>query len=174
MSDLLVEYADVIRLGIFAHTHMDEMRLLRPEGSEPLATGEHHVAIKMVPSISPVDGNTPSFTVARINPSTAVLLNYEVIAASNQTGIAATWTRKYDYAQAYHEAKFSPSTVEALIGEFKSDPGAKTGVSEAYIRNYFVGDRSFLLRPFWPQYACALDNHSAKAFAKCVCSTSKQ
>jgi sphingomyelin phosphodiesterase acid-like 3 len=120
MADLLVEYADVIRLGIFAHTHMDEMRLLRPEGSEPQAAGEHRVAIKMVPSISPVDGNTPSFTLARVNPSSAVLQNYEVIAASNQTGIAATWTTEYDYAQAYHEAQFSPSTVKELIGDFKS------------------------------------------------------
>jgi sphingomyelin phosphodiesterase acid-like 3 len=171
MADLLVEYADVIRLGIFAHTHMDEMRLLRPEGSELQAAGEHHVVIKMVPSISPVDGNTPSFTVARVNPSSAVLQNYEVIAASNHTGIAATWTTEYDYAQAYHEGQFSPSTVEALIGEFKSDPGAKTDVSKAYIRNYFVGDLSSALSPFWLQYACALDNHTAKGYASCVCST---
>ncbi len=174
MADLLIEYADVIRLGISAHTHMDEMRLLRSEGSEPQAAGEHRVAIKIVPSISPVDGNRPSFTVARVNTFTAVLQDYEVIAASNQTGIAATWTAEYDYAQAYHEAQFSPSTVEALIGEFKSDRGAKTDVSKAYIRNYFVGDRSFLLSPFWPQYACALDNHTAKGYASCVCSTGKQ
>ena len=33
MADLMVEYADVVRLGIFGHTHMDEMRLLEPEGS---------------------------------------------------------------------------------------------------------------------------------------------
>lgn len=173
LADLLVEYADVVRLGIFAHTHMDEMRLLRAEGSEPQAADEHRVAIKMVSSISPVDGNRPSFTVARVNPFTAVLQDYEVIAASNQTGIAATWTTEYDYAQAYHEAQFSSSTVEALIGEFKSDPGAKTDVSKAYIRNYFVGDRSFLLSPFWPQYACALDHHTAKGYASCVCSTAR-
>jgi sphingomyelin phosphodiesterase acid-like 3 len=173
MAGLLIEYADVIRLGIFAHTHMDEMRLLRYEGSEPQAAGEHRVAIKMVPSISPVDGNTPSFTVAQVNPFTAVLKDYVVFAASNQTGIAAAWTAEYDYAQAYHEGQFSTSTVEALIGEFKSDRGAKTEVSKAYIRNYFVGDRSFLLSPFWPQYACALDHHTAKGYASCVCSTAK-
>lgn len=174
LADLLVEYADVVRLGIFAHTHMDEMRLLGPEGTERQAAGEHRVAIKMVPSISPVDGNNPSFTVARVNPSSAVLQNYEVIAASNQTGIAATWTREYDYAQAYHEAQFSPSTVKELIEEFKTDRGAKTQPSEEYIRDYFVGDRSFELSPFWPQYVCALDNRTAKAFAACVCSTARQ
>ena len=74
MADLLIEYGDVIRLGIFAHSHMDEIRLLEPEGSA--SSPAHGVAIKMVPSISPVDGNNPSFTVARVNPSSAVLQNY--------------------------------------------------------------------------------------------------
>jgi len=173
LAELLIEYADVVRLGIFAHTHMDEMRLLGSEGGEPQSVGEHSVAIKMVPSISPVDGNTPSFTVARVNPSSAVLQNYDVIEASNQAGIAATWRMEYDYAQTYHKPQFSPSTVKELVQGFTADHGAKTQVSAAYIRNYFVGDRSFALSPFWPQYACALENHTAKAFAACVCSTAK-
>jgi sphingomyelin phosphodiesterase acid-like 3 len=173
MAGLLVEYADVVRLGIFAHTHMDEMRLLQPEGREPQAPGEHRVAIKMVPSISPVDGNAPSFTVARVDPSSAMLQNYKVIAASNQTGIAVAWTTEYDFDQTYHETRFSPATVQELIGQFKTDRGAKTAVSEAYIRNYFVGDRSIELSPFWPQYNCAMDNYTAQAYAACVCSTDK-
>jgi len=173
LSDLLVEYADVVRLGIFAHTHMDEMRLLGTESKELQTTDGHRIAIKMVPSISPVDGNNPSFIVARVNPSSAVLQDYEVIAASNQTGIAAAWTKEYDYAQTYHKAQFSPSAVKELIKEFRTDRAAKTAVSEAYIRNYFVGDRYFELSPFWPQYVCALDNHTAKAYAACVCSNAR-
>ena len=35
LADLLIEYADIIRLGIFAHTHMDEIRLLQPEPADP-------------------------------------------------------------------------------------------------------------------------------------------
>ena len=169
LADLMVEYADVIRLGIFAHTHMDEMRLLEPESNALLVEGEHRVAIKIVPSISPVDGNDPTFTVARVNPSTAVLQNYEVIEASNQTGIAATWKTEYEYARTFHEALFSPSTVKELIDEFRTDHGAKTEKSEAYIRHYFVGDRSPELSPFWPQYVCALDNHTARSFTACMC-----
>jgi sphingomyelin phosphodiesterase acid-like 3 len=173
LASLLVEYADVVRLGIFAHTHMDEVRLLGPEGGEPRAAGEGRVAVKMVPSISPVDGNTPSFTVVRVSPSSAVLEDYEVVAASNQTGIAAKWTTEYDYARTYHEAQFSPSAVKALIDGFKADSGAKTEASQAYIRNYFIGDRSADLSPFWPQYVCALDNYTAKGYAACICSPGK-
>ena len=172
LADLLIEYADVVRLGIFAHSHMDEMRLLEPQGN-PHASFEHSVAIKVVPSISPIDGNNPSFTVARVNPSSAVLQNYEVIAASNQTGIATTWSREYDYAQTYHKAQFSPSPVKELITEFENDRDAKTEHSEEYIRNFYVGDRSSDLAPFWSQYVCALANHTAEAFAGCVCSAGK-
>ena len=96
-----------------------------------------------------------------------------MIAASNQTGIATTWSREYDYAQAYHEAQFSPSTVKKLIAEFENDRGAKTEASKQYIRNYYVGDRSLELKPVWPLYVCALANHTADAYAACVCPTGK-
>ena len=173
LADLIVEYADVIRLGIFAHTHMDEMRFLGPEGSDLRGAAEHSVAVKMVPSISPVDGNTPSFTIAHVDPYSAVLQNYDVIEASNHTGIETTWTKEYDYALTYHEAQFSPAAVKDLIEKFQGDEGAKTEVSKAYLRNYFVGDRSSEISMFWPEYVCTLDNHTAKAYAACVCSTAR-
>ncbi len=173
MADLIVEYADVVRLGIFAHTHMDEMRLLEPEASGGQTAEGHGAAIKIVPSISPVDGNNPSFTIARVNPSSAMLENYEVIAASNQTGIATSWAKEYDFGRTYHEAEFSPSAVKKLIDEFRIDGGASTAASAAYIRNYYAGDLSRELTPFWPEYVCALDNRTARGFAACVCSAAK-
>jgi sphingomyelin phosphodiesterase acid-like 3 len=172
LADLLIEYADVVRLGIFAHTHMDEVRLLEPEGGAAHGSWEHSVAIKLVPSISPVNGNKPSFTVARVNPSSAVLEDYEVIAASNQTGIATIWRKEYDYAETYHQAQLSPAAIRELVAQFKDDSRATTGASEAYIRNYFVGDLPEI-KPFWPQYVCSLANHTAKGFAGCVCSAGK-
>ncbi len=172
LADLLIEYADVVRLGIFAHTHMDEVRLLRPEGGEPGSTGQE-VAIKMVPSISPVDGNDPSFTVARIYPATAVLQDYEVTAASNHTGIAATWSTEYDFAKTFHETQFTPAALNTMIGEFAADGAAATLVSQQYIQHYFIGDRSAELKPFWPQYVCALANHTADGYAACVCPGAK-
>jgi len=167
LADLLVEHAGEIRLGIFAHTHMDEMRLL------VASKFPNSVAIKLVPSISPVDGNNPSFTVARVNPASATLEDYEVIAASNQTGINATWSKEYDYARAYHEAEFSPATVEKMIAEFEDDRDAKLQDSQEYIRNYFVGNLSVALKPFWPLYVCSMANYTAAAFTACVCPAGK-
>ncbi len=66
LPDAMSNYGDVITLAIFAHTHMDEMRLLKPTAAGAPEEGflAKGVAIKMVGSISPVDGNNPSFTVA--------------------------------------------------------------------------------------------------------------
>jgi sphingomyelin phosphodiesterase acid-like 3 len=68
LPETLARFGDVIRLAIFAHTHMDEVRLLEPGNDDANRAG---VAVKMVPSISPINGNNPSFTVAAIDPESA-------------------------------------------------------------------------------------------------------
>lgn len=165
LGDVLTEYADVVRLGIFAHTHMDELRLLEPEGG----TKGNVVPVKIVSSISPVNGNNPSFTVAQVDVASATLKDYAVFAASNQTGVDTLWSKEYDYALTYHQPSFSPAALEKLIGEFHHDPDAETEESEAYIKNFFVGDSSSLIKPLWPQYVCGLSHDTAKGFADCVC-----
>lgn len=170
MAELMVEYADVVRLGIFGHTHMDEMRLLEPSAGSGQSAEGHRVAVKLVPSISPVDGNNPSFTIARVNPASALLEDYDVIAASNQTGVATTWSTEYNFAKTYRQAVFSSATLKKLTDSFSKDRGANSLPSQAYIRDYFVGDMSRALTPFWPTYVCAVQNHTAKEFAACVCS----
>jgi sphingomyelin phosphodiesterase acid-like 3 len=169
MADELVEFSDVVELAIFAHTHMDEARILKADSDASPATAQKSVAVKMVPSISPIDGNAPSFTVARINPSSAALVDYRVFAASNQTGVNAAWKEEYDYGRTYHQAAFSAAAVSQMIAGFQADPGAMTDASRAYMRNFFVGDASPLLKLVWPQYVCSLSNHSAEGFKSCMC-----
>ncbi len=166
LPETLARYGDVIRLAIFAHTHMDEVRLLEPAGSDPTEKG---VAVKMVPSISPVDGNNPSFVVARIDARTAVMRDYRVVAASNKTGVDTAWAEEYDFAKAYEEPAFSAATLDDLVGRFAADRGAQTSVSQSYIRNYEVGQPMRALGLVWPMYVCALKNDEADAFASCVC-----
>ena len=110
---------------------------------------------------------------AHVNPADSALQNYAVFQASNQTGIGTAWTEEYDFRQTYHQEEFSAATVKALIGEFRADGGAKTAESQAYIANYFVGNPSRELTPFWPEYVCAQDNRTAKEFAACVCPAAK-
>jgi sphingomyelin phosphodiesterase acid-like 3 len=188
MTDVLAEFGDVVELAVFAHTHMDELRILKTGRSRYAAVAdvkefmtipdfEHHmeegpasdVAVKMVSSISPNHGNNPSFTLAQIDPATAALVDYRVFTASNQTGVEAKWTEEYDFARSYHEQTFSSSTVSKIIAGFASDPGVKTNPSQSYIDNFSAGSPSPVLQIFWPQYVCALSNYTAEGFKACVC-----
>jgi sphingomyelin phosphodiesterase acid-like 3 len=179
LSDLLVEYASTIQLAIFGHTHMDEMHLLTSatvsdtSSEPPTEVPLKAVPLKMVPSISPVDGNNPAFTLAQISPKTSRLVDYQVIAASNQTGLDTTWSPEYSFQDTYHQPEFSALTLSTLLDGFQSDPSASTPPSQAYLRNYFVGDRSLLLRTLWPQYTCSLAHPDVKGFDGCVCALPK-
>jgi sphingomyelin phosphodiesterase acid-like 3 len=167
MADVLAGFSDVVQLAIFAHTHMDELRLLKDEGQPPATTKP--VAVKMVSSISPNHGNNPSFTVAQIDPASAALVDYRVITASNQSGVDAKWTEEYDFARSYHEQDFSSPSVRKLVAGFAADPGVKAKPSQSYIDDFSAGSPSPVLQIFWPQYVCTLSNRSPEAFKACVC-----
>jgi sphingomyelin phosphodiesterase acid-like 3 len=166
MADELADFGDVIELAIFAHTHMDELRLLKRDGEGGAGKS---VAVKMVPSISPIHGNHPSITLAQVDPSSAALKDYKVIAASNQTGVDAIWKEEYDFARTFHKPAFSSFTVTQLVSGFAADPGAKSPASQSYIEDFPVGYSTPLLRLAWPQYVCTLSNYTAESFRSCVC-----
>jgi sphingomyelin phosphodiesterase acid-like 3 len=173
MADEMAAFPDVISLGIFAHTHMDEMRSLKPPGDAQGKGVEGSVPVKMVPSISPIDGNLPSFTVARVDPVTGILLDYRVIVASNGTGVDTVWREEYDYFQTFKQTGFSQSAVDKLIAGFQADESAGTDASRAYIHNFIAGQASPLLGLVWPQYTCSLSNYTADSYRSCVCAAKK-
>jgi hypothetical protein len=80
---------------------------------------------------------------------------------------------EYDFAQTFHQQDFSPATVRALVTDFAADPHADAPLSQQYIYHYFIGDRSDELKPFWPQYVCALANANVEAYSACLCPTAK-
>ncbi len=165
LPEAMAGYGDVLRLAVFAHTHMDEIRLLEPQGE---GMAERGIAVKLVGSISPINGNAPSFTAASINPGTAVMKDYRVIVASNATGVDTKWTEEYDFAKTYKQVSFTATTVRNVIAGFGADPSAREKASQSYIRNY--GSGTGALSQFWKPYACSLaDDGAADAFRACVC-----
>jgi sphingomyelin phosphodiesterase acid-like 3 len=174
LADLLAANADVVRLAIFGHTHADEMRLLVPDRSARVsAIAALGVPLKVVPSITPINGNRPTFTLAKVDPATASLVDYTVVMASNLTGIDATWAPEYTYSTTYHQPAFDAYSLTNLIPALQADPSAKSAASKAYLRAYFPGDLSLILQLAWPQYACTLNHDSAAAFAACACAATK-
>jgi len=188
LAELLAVSGDVVRLALFGHSHTDEMRLLTPNLGLPGLTiptisglarpdqPAEGVAVKIVPSISPVFAELPSFTLAAIDPHTAALDDYTVIMASNSTGVDTTWAKSYSFSEAYHLPAFTPATIAPLIAGMQADRAAETPASQTYIReyrHYFFADGSIPLQSVWPQLACAMSNISDAAFTRCACPAAK-
>jgi sphingomyelin phosphodiesterase acid-like 3 len=159
LGDTLTKNADVIRLAIFAHTHMDELRLL--------GSGEQSVAVKMVPSISPVNGNEPTFTVAQVDPASATLADYTTYNGSDDAG--TMWLKEYTFSTAYGHKGFTPETLRAITDGFHSDAGAETPQSKAYIHFFPSSAPMNELELVWPAYVCALTHEHATDYMGCVC-----
>lgn len=178
LDAILQQHAPLVRLLLFGHTHMDEMRVLssgRSAGDQSTSLGHltaGPIAIKLVPSISPVDGNHPAFTVADVEPS-GTLKDYSVVVASNLVGIGTMWSQEYDYAETYDEPDFSGGSVLDLVRKFEDDPKAQLLASQQYIRHYYKGNVAGALAPFWPQYECSLENLKPDDYTRCVCSQQK-
>jgi sphingomyelin phosphodiesterase acid-like 3 len=177
LADTLADFPDTIRLALFGHTHMDEMRVYKtPTGVIPA---------KLVPSITPVNGNNPAFTVAHIEtaePSTATLKDYAVYSASNQTGIDTTWTEEYRYSTTYNLPDLSGASLAKLTSTFLADKSSTTAATRAYERFYFVGEpdaakglsastKAAAMQVVWPAYACSITSNHTTDFQSCVCPT---
>ncbi len=160
--------ADEIKLAIFAHTHEDEIKFLQDDAaSSRQATGDDRrgIPVKIVPSISPVNGNEPSFTVAKVDAETATLLDYQVFAG----GSGRPWAETYDFAKAYGVDSFSAGSVAGLVAKFAGDPNGRSHDSREYIHNFMPGSSLPLLSLVWPQYVCTMAHQSADGFTACAC-----
>ncbi len=162
LATALADNADEVRLAIFGHTHMDEFHLLGGKDAG--------VPMKVVASVSPVDGNTPSFTVGKVAPASASLIDYKVYEASNTTGKRTTWPEEYDFDAAYHQPDFSARSLDALIGKFRVDVDGAGPESQAYQKHFFKGVSASLPGLLWEGYVCSLDHPTAEGFKGCVCS----
>jgi sphingomyelin phosphodiesterase acid-like 3 len=172
LTDTLVDYADVVRLVIFGHTHNDEIRLLESPRDRQTGNIRQAIPVKLVPAISPVHGNNSAFLVATVNPASGTLMDYDVFAASNQTGIATVWSREYNYSEAYGLPDFSAASVARLTANFAADKRGTGAWSANYQQWYSVGQgesRGAFLRQIWPAYVCGLTEDHAADFRRCVC-----
>ncbi|HLI77578.1 MAG TPA: metallophosphoesterase, partial [Acidobacteriaceae bacterium] len=163
LARTLTDFAGTVTLAIFAHTHMDEIKLLHnAEGAS--------VAAKLVPSVSPINGNVPAFLVAEVQPTTAVMLDYAVFAASDAT--ASSWSEEYRYSNAYRMPDFSADSVAQIASRFSKDKSGNDDLSMTYRRWFFAGDDGKFaqgLKTVWPAYACAVGEDGGPVFQECLC-----
>jgi sphingomyelin phosphodiesterase acid-like 3 len=163
LGDTIAEFSDVVRLAIFAHTHMDEIKLLGNGQGDG-------VPVKLVPSISPINGNDPAFLVAQVAPQTATLKDYTAYAAANAQGTG--WAREYRYSETYGLPDFSAASVRQLTSDFIADRTGENETSRRYERYFLAGGGTFAtlgLQRLWPAYSCSLREWGPEAFHRCMC-----
>lgn len=159
---LLARFGDTITASFSGHTHHDDYRLLRqPDGT--LAGVE-----KIVPAISPVFGQNPSFHVFTYDRASGRPVDFETRYLANlgeaPTAATARWQAEYRFTTAYGLGPYGPETVERLWrGLSAGGPAATT-----YRRLYDVGHRG-LGADEARAYACAIGHVEAAAFTTCFC-----
>jgi len=152
---LLEKNADQIQLLVFGHTHADEMRLYG--GKLPT---------KVVPSITTVDGNYPTITIATIDPAAATLVDYTVYLAADKVG--TSWSREYSYAESFGEKAFTADALSGLMQDFRS--GADDAKSHAYLQHYAAGESApAQAKQAWPVMVCGMTAADGAAFKSCAC-----
>jgi len=167
-ANALTDFADVIKLALFGHTHMDEMRSFTgPRGAVPG---------KLVPSISPVNGNNPAFTIAQVDPTAATLMDYTVFVASSTNGVDTKWAEEYSYSKAYNLPDFSGASAAKLAAGFIADKAGSTPTSEAYEHFYVSGGAGIVanvkaaaMQFVWPTFACSIAEAHKDGYKACLC-----
>jgi sphingomyelin phosphodiesterase acid-like 3 len=177
LADVITEFPDVIRLVIMAHTHMDEIRVFK--------TANGDIPGKLIPSVTPVNGNNPSFSVAEVDPATATLQDFTVYAASNDTpggdiwnNNATKWAKEYSFSEAYHLPDLSGASLAKLTDGFLADKSSDQRASRDYEHFYFIGDPGLssklkvaAMHIVWPAYACSITSSHIADFTRCACAT---
>jgi sphingomyelin phosphodiesterase acid-like 3 len=150
-----------IDLTLYGHTHMDEMRLISATSGTP------RIPARLNPSITPWDGNLPSFTVAQVDPAHARLIDFTVFLSPNPGG-TGTWPASYTYSSTYNEPDYSAASLANLIALFQ-DPGKNSGLVAAYQHAY----QSTPATTNWSAYVCAITSDTPAAYNSCYCSTAR-
>jgi len=173
LADAIEEYGDVVRLALFGHTHMDEVRVYRAASGAP-------VPGKLVPSITPVNGNDPAFTVAQVSPKTATVEDYTVYATGGDWAARPVFAKEYTFSGVYGLADLSGASLAKLTDGFLADRAGSAEHSLAYQQFFYAGDpmsaagmkgavKAAAMKMVWPMYACAMTQVHAAGFRECMC-----
>ncbi len=170
LPDALLDYADTVRLALFGHTHMDEIRLMH-RGASGVSNGEG-IPAKLVPSVSPYIGNHPAFLVATVDPGSAILKDWRTFVSPSPEGSTPPWTAAYRFTAAFGVPDFSAASAEKLTAGFTADKSGQSPESTAFRQHYFPGDFGLYalgLAQIWPAFACSAREQSPSAVHDCVC-----
>lgn len=161
VNALFEKNRSILTLGIFGHEHMDDFRLLQ-DSSGPV------FGMKIVPSVSPLDGNNPAFVRFTYDPSAGVISNATTWYLTNLSAASATvpgvWLAEYDFDSTYGQNALDTNGIAGAVSRILTLPSAQA----AFVRYYSSSSPKPAASPF-SAYGCALDNSTATDYAACAC-----
>lgn len=156
--------ASRVAIALAGHTHMNAMRVLGGPG--PAAAG-----MLLLPSISPVYFNNPTFSVLDVDAATASVLDDHVFVLDDLPALAKDphgairWRREYDFNGTYGMHGVDASTLERLQQIMFSDEKVRRRYSR-----YYDGEsgRAPITDATWRAYWCGDVATSSTAYRACA------
>lgn len=150
---LLEDPANRVGLAIGAHLHMNEFRIVGSPASN------FAVAMPLVPSISPIFGNNPSFEVVQIERSVPRIID------SATYVLRKSWKRESDFDKTYDAHAVGVTSLRALHAAIFSDDGTR-----AKFANFYGGGsaRATIAPNQWRAYWCAQVALTVTAYTACA------
>jgi hypothetical protein len=108
-----------------------------------------------------------------VDPATATLEDYRVIAAPDKTGVNPKWTQEYDFAKAYRMPAGKPALSADALGQLIDRFGAGTDPTQdaLYWKYYKTGVQGYLDAGNWHEYVCLMGHFAPTDFTNCTCAT---
>jgi sphingomyelin phosphodiesterase acid-like 3 len=166
LQALYRQYQDVLALGIFAHEHSDDYRLLRDASGLPI------LGMKLIPSITPVHPNNPAFVHFAYDPASGTITEATTVALFNlpvaTTEIPGIWAPEYSFTQAYGQVAFDSRGLAGAVDKIQT-----TAAGQALFTTYMTssnpaGNPPGDFSPFLA-YRCAFDRLTVADFNACYC-----
>ncbi len=157
-------YKDQLRLGFAGHTHMDDFRVITDASGAPL------MATRITPSLTPLFGNNPAFTVMLYSRTDASVTDYATFYLANLAKVgprtAPEWKLGYTFKDAYQLPGYDAASLAVLSKRIRADESVRA----TFMRYYAVeSGRSSMNSSNWTAYACAQTAMMPDAFQACAC-----
>jgi predicted phosphodiesterase len=159
--DLMKTYGSTVQIALAGHTHMDDFRVLSPDGSAS------PIAFRITPAISPIFGNNPGFSVLQYQVRTGEVTDIATYYLNLAGGISdPKWALEYRFSNAYGYNTFSTENLQSLAAAIHSDPS----VRHVFAGFYAACAPSPIKPDNWQFYACSETQFTSSDYASCLSS----
>jgi sphingomyelin phosphodiesterase acid-like 3 len=164
---MLQRFHSTALMGIFGHTHQNEFRVA--------GEGANAVPLLIVPSVSPIFQNNPSFLVADTDAAFHITdfrtvylpMSGNEPAAQNaaQTTTTPAWQQEFDFDHAYAQPRWDATSLTAITRLLKRDAVMRA----AFFLRMSSGSQFATVPTRWQDaYLCGLTHLSAETVLPCV------